>query len=305
MKDYIYMDEDKLNSTLAQLDQGLLTSFSEGQEKNGTTKNSAGENTSEGLEGILQFGARYVREFSNNNSTELTESQSKVIDYALNDYSIDYLLSKISDYTTFTTSIDEAEEGQIINLTSHFSIYDFDLIAEITSPDNVNLIIKNSDTEKIKKLEKDLESWQAKNKKTPEKQNKVKSLKKEIKELKQTNQESLANINMVNNAALFANKILAGSVFIKTDRSVALCKRECFRINNGQLAMLTESGRKINVLGLVSGTKKETHPDGEMDEFQTQDLNKIPSMFNDIFFSNFNLLNEDDRIITPIAIFFE
>lgn len=34
-------------------------------------------------------------------------------------------------------------------------------------------------------------------------------------------------------------------------------------------------------------------------------LNSIPSLFTDIFLSNFNMISEGDIILTPMAIFFE
>ena len=154
------------------------------------------------------------------------------------------------------------------------------------------------------KFEKQLRQNRSKVKNTPQIAEEIQRLEEVISAIK-SNKESKEAYNIINKASKFADSILGGSIFIKSDNSLSLCKRECFRLNQGQLALLAESKRKINILAIVTAVKDEIHPEGISENFEVNDMNSIPSLFTDIFLSNFNMISEGDRILTPMAIFFE
>lgn len=305
MKDYIYLDEDLLNSTLAQLDSGLLQGFSESDEQGSSHSDTSEENLSKGLEGVLQVGARYVKEVTDKSGIELTKSQTRALDYALNDYAVDVLLEKIKDFDNYTDEILDSKEGELINFQSNFSLYDFSLIKEITDDIMIDIFFGDAvKSDKVKELETKIKSIKPQSRKNAQLKEKVNDLETQLKFHKQEQIAGAEGFKLINKAATAAEKILGESIFIKTDSSLSLCKKEYFRLNKGQLALLTETNRKTNVLGLVTAVKTKTHED-QLKNFSEQDMNKIPSMFTDMFLTSFNMLDKEDRIITPIAIFFE
>ncbi|GEK88926.1 hypothetical protein SAMN04488100_10567 [Alkalibacterium putridalgicola] len=305
MKDYIYLDEDLLNSTLAQLDNGLIKSYLNSDEQTGTSSDKSTVNHSKGVDNFLQLGAKYVKEVTEETGMELTNTQVRALDYVLNDYAVDVLLEKIEDFENYTNEILESQEGQLINFQSDFSLYDFSLIKEITDDTMIQIFFgDSSESAEVRELEDKIKPYKQQAKKNPQIKAMVKEIETQIKEVKKKQSEAAEGFSVVNKAAIAADKFLGESLFVRTDSSLALCKRECFRLNKGQLALLTETSRKINVLGLVTAIKTTTHED-QLKTFNTSDMNQIPSMLTDIFLSSFKMLEMGDRIITPIAIFFE
>lgn len=305
MKEYIYFDEDLINSTLAQLDKGLIKNISEGDEQTNSQSEGNSKDTNFGLDGILGVGVQLTGQISKFNSTEYSATQNRMLEYALNDYSVDLIISKIAQTEKFIDNVMQSKEGNIIVFSGDFSIYDFDLIKQITDESIISLLVDDNYSEKdLIKFEKQLRQNRSKVKNTPQIAEEIQRLEEVISAIK-SNKESKDAYNIINKASKFADSILGGSIFIKSDNSLSLCKRECFRLNQGQLALLAESKRKINILAIVTAVKDEIHPEGISENFEVNDMNSIPSLFTDIFLSNFNMISEGDRILTPMAIFFE
>ncbi|MGX6994066.1 hypothetical protein CBF34_07220 [Vagococcus penaei] len=303
MKEYIYLDEDALNSILSQTDGGLLSAFSKSKEQGSVRSESSTENTERGIDGPWILGAKYLKEFSNESGIELTKNQQKTLDYVLSDHAVDYLLDKLNSFSNFKTDITKTNEGDIVYFQTEFSLYDFSLIKEITSPENTIMFTDLDEKEKkqIEKLKKDIKTWRGQVKKHPEIKKEIDKAESQIKEF----ENRLNNFSMIHQAANFSENILGGSLLIKSNSSVSLCKKEAFRLNKGQLAMLVDSKRKIKIFGTVIANKNKIHKDGEFGEFKSDEMNKIPAMFTEIFLSNFGMINEGDKIIKPIALFFE
>lgn len=305
MKEYIYFDEDLINSTLAQLDKGLIKNISEGDEQTNSQSEGNSKDTNFGLDGIFGVGVQLTGQISKFNSTEYSATQNRMLEYALNDYSVDLIISKIAQTEKFIDNVMQSKEGNIIVFSGDFSIYDFDLIKQITDESIISLLVDDNYSEKdLIKFEKQLRQNRSKVKNTPQIAEEIQRLEEVISAIK-NNKESKEAYNIINKASKFADSILGGSIFIKSDNSLSLCKRECFRLNQGQLALLAESKRKINILAIVTAVKDEIHPEGISENFEVNDMNSIPSLFTDIFLSNFNMISEGDRILTPMAIFFE
>jgi hypothetical protein len=304
VKDYIYLDTDMLNSTLAQIDQGLLNSFGENSDHSNSRSDSSEKTSSKGIEGFLQVGARYVREISESSSTELTHSQSKALDYVLDDYAVDVLLEKIKDLDNFNEIISEASEGDLVHFRGNFRLFDFDMLKKITNSDTTSILF-DDEPDDMKEVNRQIKLLKAQKNLPSQSRAELKEQEAILKQYKINQQKSKEGIETINKAATFADNILGGSIFVQTDSSLSLCKRECFRLSQGQLTMLAETNRKLTLLALVSSIKENVHKDGNFSEFSTHDLNKIPSMFTDMFMSNFNLIKKGDRVLTPIALFFE
>ena len=309
MKEYIYFDEDLINSTLAQLDKGLIKNISEGDEQTNSQSESNSKDSNFGLDGIFGVGVQLTQQISKFNSTEYSATQNRMLEYALNDYSVDLIISKIAQTEKFVDDVTQAEEGKIIVFSGEFSIYDFDLIKQITDESIVSLLVDDNYNEKdVKKLESQINQAKNRVKKQPQLAKDIRVFEERLSEIKSTidsNKKAKTGYNLINKVSKVADSILGGSIFIKSDNSLSLCKRECFRLSQGQLALLTESKRKINILAIVTAIKDEIHPEGITGDFEPNNMNSIPSLLTDIFLSNFNMISKGDRILTPMAIFFE
>lgn len=304
MKDYIYLDTDMLNSTLAQIDQGLLNSFGENSDYSNSHSDSSEKTSSKGLEGFLQVGARYVREISEASATELTHSQSKALDYVLDDYAVDLLLKKIKKLDNFNEDISESSEGDFVHFKGNFKLFDFEMLKKITNSDTTSILF-DDETDDMTEARRKIKILKAQKNLPAQSRTALKEQEDILKDHMKKQRESKEGIEIINKAATFADNILGGSIFVQTNLSLSLCKRECFRLSQGQLTMLAETNRKLTLLALVSSIKENIHKDGVFSDFNTHDLNKVPSMFTDMFMSNFNLINKGDRVLTPIALFFE
>lgn len=298
MKEYIYLDNNQLNSILSQVDGGLLHRFSEGNSSGSSKKLNTEKAVSKGLDGVLQFGVKYVNEIKEGSDIELTKFQEKALEYALDDYAIDLLLDKIESYDNFTTNIEDAKEGYIVYFSSDFNLYDFELIQKLSEDKTVDIVFEDDD---ICEIKKQLKQYKSKAKNMPN------SMKDEIAALEEKvkSYESTKNgFKLVNRIASLSNRLFNGDKILKTNQSISICRKENFRFSNSQLAFLPFSKRKVKLLGLVTSINN-SFPEGDLNNFQTQELDKIPIMLYDAFLANFNLIEQNDRIIIPVAIFFE
>ena len=66
--------------------------------------------------------------------------------------------------------------------------------------------------------------------------------------------------NIIYRFSSFADKLFSDSILIKLQGGLVICKRDKLRINKAQVSFENESGRKIQVLGVVSTVKEKTHP---------------------------------------------
>lgn len=307
MKDYIYLDEEFLNSVLAQYEEGLISSFSKESGSAGVRQESSETMTEGGIDGIVSIGAKYIKGVKEQSGTELTESQSRTIDYVLKDYGVDILLDKLDDYEKKKNSIQDADEGDFVVLSSSFQIYDFNLIANISAQKNMS-VFKKEPTEinqsELKEIRNKLRVMRSKGKLTLEQKNEIVKLEKQI-HIAENGGFDDKNFNIINKASSFANEIFDNDIIICGEKLLMICKRSNFRMNKAELSFLTESSRKIKIIGRVIAIQSTIHPTGDFNEIKENELNKIPSIFHDVFLSSFGMLKSNDRILRPIALFFE
>lgn len=265
-KDYIYLDEDLLNSNLAQLEKGLLVKESSESGSENSDSISASSTTHTGMDGIFGFGAKLTSEIAEGDNSIETEFIRNAAEHVLSDYAVDLLIEECQA-NNLLYSFNNATEGKFVVYASDFQIYDFKYLSSLTNPDIISSILNMapSDTE-----------------------------------------QSLKAIDIFHSFAKFASILCADSVLLKVEGGISICKREKLRLTPAQISFDNETHRKIKILGIISTTKEETHPAGNFKPFSDmRDLDKISSMFFDIIFSNFKILNKGDKIIKPIAIYFE
>lgn len=307
MKDYIYLDSDLLNSTLAQFGEGLVSGFSNGSQTDTTSEQHTEKSMSKGIEGVLSVGARFVHDTVKSSGQNLTKGQSETIDYVLNDYAVDMLIKQMATQKNYSTSAQTANEGDFLNCETSFKIYDFDLIKKVTHSKTLELFkseLTEEDKQSIKEARKNIALLRKTKNLTPDQKDEIKRAEKEINDLSKGG-SNFESFEVINKAVTFADEIFQGSIVLKGISNLCICTRNLFRLDQAQLSFLSESKRDIHVLGVVIAIKEKTHADGGFQEIESDELNKVPQMFHDVFLSNFGMLFDGDRIVKPIAIFFE
>lgn len=291
MKEYIYLDADMLNSALAQLDSGLTKRFFEEDVKQEESSSIESEKTSKGIDSFFKIGAKYVKDIAEETGNNLTTGQSKAIDYVLNDYAVDLLLSKFESLDKFKIDIVSAKEGDIVNFSTRFNVYDFDLIQKTTAGEAIEFMtytdeLQKAEAEKDKILESVNNSISNKD---------VKKLKKKKEKILQSDSaQAIQGFKMINTVAKYGNAVLGNSILVSGTNCIFLCKKELFRLNQGQLSLLPESSRHINILGSVTGIRSISHNENAVANFKPNELNKVPSILSSILLTEFNLAKEGD-----------
>lgn len=304
MKDYIYLDQEILNSTLAQIDNGLNTKISSTQ----TSAESSGEEDSQasnskfvgGFPGVLQ--ASLSLSSTEKKNSGFTAGQSEMIDTILHDSAVDLMLEKFSD--KIIRQIDKSVTGDYVFLSENYRIYDFDLISKITDTDYAPTYANLDKTRQLKIVDLEIARVRANNPK-----NKATTLAKlHAEKLQLENDIAGVESSEFYNIHYFAKMVdvlLPNTIYFKAADSAILAEKNNFRINTAQIQTVSNLDRKIHVVGIVTSIQEKTHANGEFEMLKNQELNKIPIMMTDVLLSNFDLLQEGDRLIKPIAIFFE
>ncbi|UTR04685.1 hypothetical protein MM326_11085 [Alkalihalobacillus sp. LMS6] len=150
MKDIIYLDVELMNSMLAQLENGLKTSYSTEDSKNheqSTTANSGSE-VSSGVNarlslstGALPGGSAHLGAKLGGKGTELnseteslTEGEKDILNKQFHDFALDNLLELLKEQDMLTDP-EDASEGSLLISNERFRFYDFDLIKNANNPE--------------------------------------------------------------------------------------------------------------------------------------------------------------------------
>ncbi len=288
-KDYIYLDDEFLNSHLAQLEKGLLVKEQTERGVESTDTTSFTHSMTTGLDGFFGLGAKIQSEICEGDNNVKSDFTKNMVENVLNDYAVDLLIEDCST-NGLLRNIKQSNEGDFILSSSKFQIYDFEYLESITNPQRLAPILNQS-------IPPIAPGPQATKQERIEYQ----------KQLKLYNDSSKMpkEFETLHNLSVFANTLFRDSVLLKLNAGLAICKRNKLRLNKAQTSFENESDRKIKVFGVVSATKKETHPDGDVPALKIDELDKIPSIMFDVTLSNLNMLYKNDKIIKPIAIYFE
>lgn len=306
VKDYIYLDEDLLNSLTAQIDKGLATAYSSQMDSGEEDTVAKTESISKGIDGFMQVGAKYLKDISESNEQTITKTQSEVIENVMHDYAVDLLIEKMNlSEVNLSTASEEYKEGEFILIKENFNLYDFDLITKTTNDDAIGIFrTLNTDEEEIKELNTELQNLNKKKSKSKDELLRVKQIKDYTTMKKEELDSNFDTFKTLNALSKFCMNIFPETILIKTKKSLTYAKEGNFRMSSSQLTLLNDSKRKIKIFGQIVAIKTETHPEGDFEEFTASQINQITSSLTDVFLSNFGMLNDGDYEIKPVAIFF-
>lgn len=307
LKEYLYLDTKYLNSSLAQLGEGLMTSQHSGSE---TLEENGGGETNEvngGVSNFLHLGITLEKKATSEADHKIGNSTQEVIDSVLDDYAVQILQKHLKN--EIITDMAFANEGDFIKFTSPFRIYDFTFLSSVLAPDNMQLIRNQGEPEKeIQQLQQQIKSINnLKGKQKTAAAGEKYKLQQQLNKLK-SEQDTTGwdNIKTVSDIAKFFNQTFPDSIIIKMNHCLLYCDRNFFRENSTQLSMLVTSKRDMTVFGSVMSVTKSRNNDEPFNKFEANELNVIPALMSTIMLSNFGMLDKDKTLlIRPIAISFD
>ncbi|ALA55081.1 hypothetical protein CAY60_018170 [Shouchella clausii] len=322
MKDIIYLDVDLMNSMLAQLENGLSTTYSrEGSsQREQASTITSGDELSSGLNagislssgafpgGSLNLGTRLGGKGSETNSEtdSLTEGQRDILNKQFHDFALDKLLYLLKEEGMLSTT-ESASEGSLILADEPFRFYDFNLIKSANDPElfesvalgEANLLdLSYQEAQKIVTKTKPNAQERKKMSEAEFIVNSHKELEPTIKLFKQ-----LYKLNT------YANNLLPNLVLIKTgNKKIGLLKEDNLRHSTASLSFRTNISRNARFLVRVIGRKETVMVDGalkKLPNMSEEDLDRLPTYILDILLGSFKIIEKNDLVVTPIAIFYE
>ncbi|MGN8233194.1 DUF6414 family protein [Priestia flexa] len=303
MKEIIYLDTDLMNSMLAQLDEGLITSFS--------AEESMQEQDTEGVQdtkavngrlGYLGFGVGAERRKVNLESKAFLEGQKDVLNKIFDDYALDILANKLSENELLNTG-PNFKEGDITLNESTYSFFDFELIKNVADNNSVQKFMLSS----VYDIDLDYKQASKLVKKTShntQEKGKLNDAQKVV-EAHEIAQPLLNIFNQIGAFSSYTSQILGDIVVLKSDNQVALIKKKFLRVSSEALSFRTDSSRKAKLLVRVIGKKSIVYGENNMPEFKPTDIAKIPNVMLDILLGAFEIIKKDDYLVTPIAVYYE
>lgn len=308
MKEIIYLDTNQMNSMLAQLDEGIINSFS--MEQSNQEAETEGQQSTRGKSAGIQGGASVgtglfpggglnLKASLGNNGNESTsesrtilEGQKDVLNKAFHDHSLEVLTSKLIENQLLSDERDLVE-GKLYLGESSYRFYDFDLLKNAIDHEFMKKITIGQSGVKYKEVERLL----TKNNPNARERELLKKYKPQLETIKIFEQ-----LNMVSE---FAATLLDGLTILKAGNYIGLLKKEYLRESTEALSFRTTKNRKIKFLVRVIGVKKVVITDFNMPILQENDLDAIPNMMLDIILGSFSIIKENDLIVAPIAIYYE
>lgn len=232
---------------------------------------------SAGAKGGLNLGAEGEAsingELGTNNSDTNSEMYQEAISTVYHDYAVN-IMTKELDNAKLLKATTKQNEGSFVQLTSNFSIID---------PISVSSRIDDEAASFM--LNFDENSTYAEH------------------------QEAKQGFDLISHFGSLLNKLFPESMLISTNNALTIAEKSNFRMNESQLKSLILAKRKITILGKVESIIHEEDLDAnKITESVTNNplevINLMPK-FSFYVLSALGLIKKEDRLIKPIAIYFE
>jgi hypothetical protein len=322
MKEIIYLDTDLMNSMLAQLDKGIITSFSfeESNQETETEGQQSGEATKTGVEARLEIGtglfpggkARIGGKLggegnsSFSTSKQILEGEKDILNKAFHDHSLEILTKKLLEKKLLKDGPDFTE-GDLHLGEATYRFFDFELIKNVMDVKHIQNIMLYSPENIIKDVDEAIEilERQKKGKKTfqdtPEKQQAAQ-------EMFDAYQSMLPSINLfryLESFGTYASKALGNSAVIQAGNKVGLIKKQYLRESSEALSFRADQNRHIKFIVRILRKKDYVSSENNMPILKSDELDAIPNLIFDILLGSFDIVKEGDYLVTPIAIYYE
>lgn len=319
MKEIIYLDTDLMNSMLAQLDEGLINSFSLEQwdQEVVTVGQQSARGKSAGMNGSMNAGTGAIPGINfnfganlgntgnemNHNSQAILDSQKDILNKAFHDYALDLLTQKLDDKKLLINISDTLTEGDLHLGESTFRFYDFDLLRKSMDYNAMEEMMLARVSGSEIKYEEALRIVNKPKPNAKERENMEKA--KQIVTTHQAVKPILDMFKQLNSLSSFATNLLEELSIVKTENKIGLVKKKYLRESPEALSFRTDQSRKVKYLVRVIGKKEIVFNGFNLPLLNESDLDVIPNMMLDIILGSFKIIQQGDLLVTPIAIYYE
>lgn len=141
--------------------------------------------------------------------------------------------------------------------------------------------------------------------KTPQLRIKHKGRIKEIKEWLENN-DPYASFRDILRFASYSEVLFPETILFKIGNTLSMCAKNNIRINTPILTFLSQTKRKVKLIGIVIAKRnKKLVPEPGVQLPTDIIASQAPAIFTDIILDSFHLIEMGDYYIRPIAIYFD
>nr|DAK67912.1 MAG TPA: hypothetical protein [Caudoviricetes sp.] len=296
MKEIIYLDTKLVNSLLAQQNSGLITKLvNEDGESDARTEGSAEQVTSSsdvGLSALLKAAGSYSKTNVDNYNFVFSKSNKNLVETALDDYSLDLLITGLEAKNLIKHS--DYQDGDLISVFGELTVFNFEQLAETSDLEEISFLLPGYD--EFKSLKSEYGKIKGRDKYLPRA--------KEIQKALSTNGWDV--FEMIKHMSVYLKKLLPETNLIKISNTFSILPLEFLRVQSVQLSFMQHGKRKIKMLGICSSTFDEQVPsDFSHMEDSNLMLKYAPTTILNIILGSFGMIDKDDHLVRPIAIYFE
>lgn len=296
MKEIIYLDTNLVNSLLAQQNAGLVTKLvNEDGESDAKTEGSTEQTTISsdvGLSALLKATGGYSSTNVDSYNFVFSKSNKNLVETALDDYSLDLLITGLEAKNLIKHS--DFQDGDLISVSGELTVFNFEQLAETSDLEEIGFLLPEYDEFKALKSE----------------YGKIKGKEKHLRRAKEI-QESLSTngwniFETIKHMSVYLKKLLPETNLIKISNTFSILPLEFLRVQSVQLSFMQFGKRKIKMLGICSSTFDEQIPsDFSHMEDSNLMLKYAPTTILNIILGSFGMIDKDDHLARPIAIYFE
>lgn len=296
MKEIIYLDTKLVNSLLAQQNSGLITKLvNEDGESDSRTEGSTEQTTTSsdvGLSALLKAAGSYSNTNVDSYNFVFSKSNKNLVETALDDYSLDLLITGLEAKNLIKHS--DYQDGDLISVSGELTVFNFEQLSETSDLEEISFLLPGYD--EFKSLKSEYGKIKGRDKYLPRA--------KEIQQALSTNGWDV--FEMIKHMSVYLKKLLPETNLIKISNTFSILPLEFLRVQSVQLSFMQLGKRKIKMLGICSSTFDEQVPsDFSHMEDSNLMLKYAPTTILNIILGSFGMIDKDDHLVRPIAIYFE
>ena len=296
MKEIIYLDTKLVNSLLAQQNSGLITKLvNEDAESDARTEGSTEQVTTSsdvGVAALLKAAGSYSKTNVDNYNFVFSKSNKNLVETALDDYSLDLLITGLEAKELIKHS--DYQDGDLISVSGELTVFNFEQLANTSDLEEIEFFLPGYD--EFKSLQSELRKIKNKDKHLP----RTKQIQKEL------SRNGWNNFETMKHMSSYLTKLLPETNLIKISNTFSILPLEFLRVQSVQLSFMQLGKRKIKMLGICSSTFDEQIPsDFSHMKDSSLMLKYAPTTILNIMLGSFGMVNKDDHLVRPIAIYFE
>ncbi len=296
MKEIIYLDTKLVNSLLAQQNSGLITKLvNEDGESDAKTEGSTEQTTISsdvGLSALLKATGSYSNTNVDSYNFVFSKSNKNLVETALDDYSLDLLITGLEAKNLIKHG--DYQDGDLISVSGESTVFNFEQLAETSDLEEISSLLPEYDEFKALKSE----------------YGKIKGKEKHLRRAKEIHESLSTNgwniFETIKHMSVYLKKLLPETNLIKISNTFSILPLEFLRVQSVQLSFMQFGKRKIKMLGICSSTFDEQIPsDFSHMEDSNLMLKYAPTTILNIILGSFGMIDKDDHLVRPIAIYFE